>query len=56
MTILRCISRFIVRIIRLGRQPARTALEDGYRAATREPWRADLADTWDAIETEDWPE
>ena len=32
-----------------------TPLEAGYQAATRESWRADLADTWDAIETEDWP-
>ncbi len=55
MTILRCIGRFIARAVRIHRRPDRATLEAGYQAATRESWRADLADTWDAIETEDWP-
>lgn len=52
---LRGISRFIVRLIRVDRPPDCTALEAGYQAATRELWRADLAAAWDTIETEDWP-
>ena len=55
MTILRCIGRFIAGLIRIDRQPDRATLEAGYQAATRELWRADFADAWDAIETEDWP-
>jgi len=55
MTILRCSSRFTARAAGIRLQPDRAALEPGYQAATRESWRADLADTRDAIETEDWP-
>ena len=41
MTILRYISRFIARAVRIHLQPDRATLEAGYQAATRESWRAD---------------
>lgn len=50
------ISRFISEAVRARLHPSETALEAGYRSASREAWRRDFTDAWQVTETEDWPE
>jgi post-segregation antitoxin (ccd killing protein) len=49
------ISRFINEAVRAHLQPNRTTLDASYRAASKEGWRRELAEDWDATETEGWP-
>jgi len=49
------ISRFINDAIRARLRPSREALDEAYKAATRERWRASAAREWSATEVEDWP-
>lgn len=49
------ISRFIAESVRARLYPDRAALEAGYKAAAREPWRSELAEAWERTEVEDWP-
>ena len=49
------ISRFINEAIRARLRPSRKVLDDGYKAAAREPWRKGEAREWGAIEVEGWP-
>ena len=50
------VSRFISDAVRAHLRPDRRALQTGYAAASHEGWRTELADTWEVVETEDWPE
>lgn len=50
------ISRFINEAIRARLRPSREALDEGYQAAAREPWRRSDARDWSVTEVEDWPE
>jgi predicted CopG family antitoxin len=50
------ISRFINEAVRARLRPSREALDDAYKAASREGWRRSEAPRWRATETEGWPE
>ena len=50
------ISAFINLAVRDKLFPDKRTLDAAYRAASREPWRRQLADDWSATEGEDWPE
>jgi hypothetical protein len=50
------ISRFINEAVRARLRPSREALDDAYKAASRESWRRLDAREWRATETEGWPE
>jgi len=50
------ISRFINEAVRARLRPSREALDDAYKAASRERWRRLDARGWSATETEGWPE
>ena len=49
------ISRFINEAVRAHLHPDRGRLDAAYRAARKEAWRKELAEDWDATETEGWP-
>jgi post-segregation antitoxin (ccd killing protein) len=50
------ISRFINAAIRARLRPSQEALDDAYKATTRERWRRANARQWSATDVEDWPE
>jgi hypothetical protein len=50
------ISRFINEAVRARLRPSPTALDDAYRAASRERWRRSEARAWGTTDTEGWPE
>ena len=50
------ISRFINEAVRARLRPSREALDDAYKAASREGWRRAVAREWRATDTEGWPE
>ena len=50
------ISRFINEAVRARLRPSREALDDAYKAASREGWRRSEAREWRATDTEGWPE
>ena len=50
------ISRFINEAVRARLRPSREALDDAYKAASREEWRQSEAREWRATDTEGWPE
>jgi hypothetical protein len=50
------ISRFINEAVRARLRPSREALDDAYKAASREGWRRSIGREWKATETEGWPE
>jgi hypothetical protein len=49
------ISRFINDAIRARLRPSRAALDDAYKASTREQWRRAEAREWEVTDVEDWP-
>jgi hypothetical protein len=49
------ISRFINDAIRARLRPSREALDQAYKAAARERWRAAVARDWSVTDVEDWP-
>jgi post-segregation antitoxin (ccd killing protein) len=49
------ISRFINDAVRAHLHPDRATLDAAYKAARKEAWRKELAEDWDATETEGWP-
>ena len=49
------ISRFINDAIRSRLRPSRKALDDAYKAASRESWRTAEAREWEVTEIEGWP-
>jgi hypothetical protein len=50
------ISRFINEAVRARLRPSRDALDDAYKAASREGWRESTAREWRATEIDGWPE
>ena len=50
------ISRFINEAVRARLRPSREALDDAYKAASREQWRRSEAREWSVTDTEGWPE
>jgi predicted CopG family antitoxin len=50
------ISRFINEAVRARLRPSREALDEAYKAASREGWRRSTAREWSTTETEGWPE
>jgi hypothetical protein len=50
------ISRFINEAVRARLRPSREALDNAYKAASRESWRRSHAQEWRATDTDGWPE
>jgi hypothetical protein len=50
------ISSFIEKAVRARVHPDRRALDDAYRAGSKERWRRQAAQEWKPTETEGWPE
>ncbi len=50
------ISAFIEQAVRGRLTPDDRTLAAAYRAASKEPWRSDLASEWEAIDGEAWPD
>ena len=50
------ISAFISQAVRARIYPDRKALDEAYKAASREGWRRRVARAWDRIDVEGWPE
>ena len=50
------ISAFINEAVRAKLRPDRQALDEAYKAASKERWRRRVADDWSRTDTERWPE
>jgi predicted CopG family antitoxin len=50
------ISRFINEAVRARLRPSREALDEAYKAATKERWRRSQAREWSTTDVEGWPE
>ena len=50
------ISSFINKAVRARIRPGRRALDDAYKAASKERWRFKVEQEWKPTETEGWPE
>ena len=50
------ISAFINKAVRAKLRPDRQALDEAYRAASKERWRRRLTDDWSRTDPEGWPE
>ena len=50
------ISAFINEAVRAKLRPDRQALDEAYKAASKERWRRRLTDDWSRTDTEWWPE
>ena len=49
-------SAFITNAVRARLFPDRSTLNAAYRAASREPWRRQVAREWRTSEVEQWPD
>ena len=49
-------SAFISQAVRARIYPDRKALDDAYKAASKEAWRRQVAGDWERTETDGWPE
>jgi hypothetical protein len=49
------ISAFISQAVRARIYPDRKALDEAYRAASKESWRGQVARDWEQTDTEGWP-
>ena len=50
------ISAFINEAVRAKLRPDRQALDEAYKAASKDRWRGRLTDDWSRTDTEGWPE
>lgn len=50
------LSAFISGAVRAKLYPDTKTLDAAYRAASKEPWRTDVADDWKHIDDEGWPQ
>jgi hypothetical protein len=50
------LSAFITGAVRAKLQPDANSLDAAYKAASKEQWRAGLAEDWKHIDDEGWPE
>ena len=50
------ISAFISHAVRARIYPDRKALDEGYKAASKEAWRRQVAGDWEQTDNDGWPE
>ena len=49
------ISAYIEQAVRMRMRPGRSELQTAYAAASKESWRREFANDWEATELEGWP-
>ena len=50
------LSAFISHAVRARIYPDRRALDEAYKAASKEAWRRQVAGDWERTDTDGWPE